>query len=750
MANRHSGSFVSVAAERAFKSRFMVLTAVIFAMAASISCIQSFDGPDSALDLPEPSLRIGWAEVDITPEEPVILRGIFRSRVSEGVKDPITSTAMALESLDDKGVRTSLVMVSSDLAAISSCISEAVRGHIAEELPEIDPESVILNATHSHTAPHDWIRRRYSEDSEIVENPYGVDLPIMLPADYIAFASRKMADGVIEAWNSRTPSGIAYGLGHAVVGRNRLIAYKDGTSVMHGQTDVGEFSHVEGYEDHSVNIISVYLPGGDLTGLVINIAAPSQLDANLDLISADWWHETRQEIRRRFGNELYILPQCSAAGDQNARPPVEWAAEERMHRLAGRTAREDIGVRIADAVEKVLPLISPEICWNPAVSHRREMLGLPRRRISQEDVDAAIRSGLEHRKRYEKLMEDLEKNPEKRLQPGWFDDIGRAYRSSSTGERMRARFEAQERNPLLQVEVHAIRLGDVGFVTNPFELYLDYGMQIKGRSPAFQTFIVQLAGPGSYLPPQRSIERGAYGSAPSSTEIGPEGGDVLIEWSVEALRGLWKHEDIIIPHIGYSFEVDGDVSKWEGLPYIFLGERSDVASTITRMGAGELWDGPDDLSLRMFFGRDEENLYVFAAVRDDRHFNLQEGSRIWSGDSLQFALDPIKEGIVPFNLGLALARGRVQAYQWAGSDAGLLQKSQYIVVRDDESSKTFYELKIPFESFGFDPAADEKFRFNAVVFDDDDGTGFDYWMQLSPGIAGGWNPESFRIFVPGD
>ena len=90
----------------------------------------------------------------------------------------------------------------------------------------------------------------------------------------------------------------------------------------------------------------------------------------------------------------------------------------------------------------------------------------------------------------------------------------------------------------LPVEVHAIRLGDVGFVTNPFELYLDYGIQIKGRSPAVQTFVVQLAGPGSYLPTARAMESGGYGT--TSGEVGPEGGSKLVEWSVNTLERLWQ------------------------------------------------------------------------------------------------------------------------------------------------------------------------------------------------------------------
>ena len=61
----------------------------------------------------------------------------------------------------------------------------------------------------------------------------------------------------------------------------------------------------------------------------------------------------------------------------------------------------------------------------------------------------------------------------------------------------------------LPIEIHALRGGDIAKVTNPFELYLDYGIRIKGRSPAIQTFVVELAGSPSYLPTAKAgLSRG--------------------------------------------------------------------------------------------------------------------------------------------------------------------------------------------------------------------------------------------------
>jgi hypothetical protein len=77
---------------------------------------------------------------------------------------------------------------------------------------------------------------------------------------------------------------------------------------------------------------------------------------------------------------------------------------------------------------------------------------------------------------------------------------------------------------------------------NRFELYLDFGIQIKTRSPAVQTLVVQLAGPGSYVPTARSVAGGAYGAIPESTEVGPEGGHELVDQTLALLESLWGEE----------------------------------------------------------------------------------------------------------------------------------------------------------------------------------------------------------------
>ena len=89
------------------------------------------------------------------------------------------------------------------------------------------------------------------------------------------------------------------------------------------------------------------------------------------------------------------------------------------------------------------------------------------------------------------------------------------------------------------MELHVVRIGDVVFATNSFELFLDYGIRIKARSPAVQTFLVQLAGGGTYLPTARAVAGKGYGGGVYDNLVGPEGGQSLVEETVKLINELW-------------------------------------------------------------------------------------------------------------------------------------------------------------------------------------------------------------------
>ena len=94
------------------------------------------------------------------------------------------------------------------------------------------------------------------------------------------------------------------------------------------------------------------------------------------------------------------------------------------------------------------------------------------------------------------------------------------------------------------MELHVVRLGDVAFATNRFELFLDFGIRIKARSPAVQTFLIQLAANdkwcGTYLPSERAVANKGYGGSVYDNEVGPDGGRMIVEETIKMLKELWE------------------------------------------------------------------------------------------------------------------------------------------------------------------------------------------------------------------
>jgi hypothetical protein len=338
----------------------------------------------------------------------------------------------------------------------------------------------------------------------------------MSPGECLALIVAQTAAAASAAWEARQPGAIARGFGHAVIGHNRRVCYMDGTARMYGATDTPAFSHIEGTEDHSAHLLYLFDDQHHLTGVVVNLACPSQETENDMTISADFWHEVRQEVARRFGEGVCVLPQCAPAGDQSPHLLLMNKAEEHMRLQRGLTRRQDIARRIVDAIEDVYAVVKDSSVADLPLRHRAEALALPGRIITRADYDYALAE----------LTTVLDQDPA----ISWAQRRLRA---------MIAQYEAGGVKPDCAVELHVVRLGDAAIATNPFELYLDYALRIQARSRAEQTFLVQIAnGVEGYLPSQKAVAK-HYGGLAADNHVGPEGGQMLVDRTVEIIAGLW-------------------------------------------------------------------------------------------------------------------------------------------------------------------------------------------------------------------
>ena len=460
-------------------------------------------------------LLIGAASVDITPAGPVALAGQFDLRITRTVETPLTANVVALESRAGEKSLDVAVMVSCDLIAIPNEVLRLVREQVRKRLPELHTNKVFLSGTHTHTAP-------VMEPGRYVLPAEGVT-PIEV---YRAFLVERIAEAIERAWNSRRPGSVTWGLGHAVVAYNRRAVYADGSAVMYGKTNVPEFRGIEGYEDHDVGTLFFWNADGGLISIGVNVSCPSQVVESRTAINADFWHPVREALHKRYGPDVCILGWPGAAGDQSPRPMYRKAAEERMARLRGLDSMAELARRIARAVDEAYEAVKDDRHTNVPLIHRVETVQLPMRLVTEAEYAETLAA---YRQAANELAKDPKTTDRLHLKMKWY-------------ERIVQRFEAKkdDPNPTYGVELHVLRIGDAVICTNPFELFTEYGIRIKARSKAVQTFVIQLAGCGTYLPTERAVRGGGYSAVVHSSQVGPEGGQVLVDRTVEAIDSVFS------------------------------------------------------------------------------------------------------------------------------------------------------------------------------------------------------------------
>ncbi len=318
------------------------------------------------------------------------------------------------------------------------------------------------------------------------------DIPkegVLQPAEYLEFLLGRLADAAAKAWESRKPGGVSWALGHAAVGSCRRAVYENGTARMYGATDTPDLRSIEGNQDPSVDMLFFWNGEKQLLAVAINLACTAQEVENLSSVNADFWHDAREALHKKHGKDLHVLPWCAPAGDQSPHLLYNKRAEERMCKLRGLTRTQEIARRIAGAVDDVLDVAQKDIRTAVPFVHNVSRVQLPMRKGTEAEL-ARVRAQQ--------------------------DALSKAPPTTATG---------------------------VAIATNPFELYLDYGIQMKARSRAVQTFLIQLAtSSGGYLPTEKAVKGGHYSAELVDNIVGPEGGKALVHATVAAINALWPAE----------------------------------------------------------------------------------------------------------------------------------------------------------------------------------------------------------------
>jgi len=497
-------------------------------------------------------MKIGWSMKDVSLDEPMSIPGQSIMRISQGILDPVCVTALCVDGGEGKD---KVIFLSMD--GLSALGIQDIDERARKRCPDLPHYVIVMNATHAHTTG--------SKAATPEKSPDGKE--IYPGRKYREYVVDMCAEAVCEAWENRAEGGVSYGYGYAVVAHSRRVVYLDDTSlrstagsmsanghgVMYGNTNDPMFSHYEAGADHFLNAMFTYDKAGKVTGVVVNVPCPSQVSEMLSFQTSDYWHDVRVAVRKEFGEDVYVLPQCAAAGDLSPRVLHYQAAQARRMKLKygleydpngsrhqynkGMGERRDIAERVLEGLKDIYSWSKKEILTDCPVRHIHRKMELTKRIVTEEE-----------RAMYEEKLKDLKGqvpdpdlySPEEyRKKKSYNDAMQRRC------ERVLNKYENQKTDNTLEITVHAVQIGEISFATNRFELYQDFQHRIQARSPFTQTFIIQLGGDngGSYLPTHRAVANKGYSACVFNNTIGPEGGQELVENTLEMLNELYNRED---------------------------------------------------------------------------------------------------------------------------------------------------------------------------------------------------------------
>jgi len=493
-------------------------------------------------------MKIGWASRDVTCHGPALITGQAHERISKFALDPTTITVLVMENNGDY-----VVFLSGDFTSFPGEFLHELKGAAEARISGFDGKKIILNATHTHTAPRFQATLGYDKAPlDRVET-----LPFL---EYRKFLVKSMVDAIEEAFCNAKPGSFAYGYGTAAVGMQRRVTFFNDRSVlntkgntfgvngfgqMYGKTNQDDFDSYEGPTDSNVYLLYTFDTDGKLTGAIVNVPCPSQCTENEYYTSADYWHETRELIRQKYGN-IYILPQCAAAGDLSPHPLHAFPAWDRQIRLKYADVpavegmirprefynRKDIAQKIAFAFDECYQWASKETYTDVPVVHITKTLDLERWEVTEQELADARDNYAELQSRSFQHTDDP-----------YADFVENTKLSSNLGRCENVMRNYEQNDIPVETEIHVVKLGEIAFTSCPFELYLAYQHRIQARSPFVQTFMVQLASSdtnaaGSYLCTQRAAANKGYSAIMFSCNVTPAGGQALVEETLKELNRL--------------------------------------------------------------------------------------------------------------------------------------------------------------------------------------------------------------------
>jgi hypothetical protein len=321
--------------------------------------------------------------------------------------------------------------------------------------------------------------------------------------DYLATLPGLIADSIGQAYEALQPARMFLGRSLVYEGHHnrRVISKADGLALntwLKNLDDLKQTPQVLGTEgpiDPELWVARFDAPDGKVLGTLANFTCHTCLHDRIHLktFSADFPGVIAEQIAQTYGKQAVCVFTQGAAG--NIAPPVGFAPDWKE--------RSAVFARAAvDAAKRAIPVEGPI-----AVGYARRDVVVPRCDPAAQREGAIARLG-------------------------WRPDkFGAAKR------------EAARMPETREVPVNAGRIGPLAIATNAGELFVEWGLSVKKRSPFPHTILSELTNDWiGYEPTALAFQHEGYETLAGVDFVSPEGIETLVDTAVEMLQELWEKD----------------------------------------------------------------------------------------------------------------------------------------------------------------------------------------------------------------
>jgi hypothetical protein len=390
-------------------------------------------------------LRVGTGTAELVGDDSMDMAGGIQAWKATGQEGQLRAVATVIEASGSEPV----AIVACDVLFVTGAMVDRATAEI-EKRTGIKPERVLVNATHTHSAPSTVRVHGYHPNEKFVE---------VVVQGIIAAVER--AQGAM-----RDDCRFAFALGEEnTIGANSRLLLADKTIYWIGPKD--DAVQPTGPFDPELPVWAFYDSGDKLLSLIYGHSTHTIGTIKGNVRSPSFYGLAAQELEQQMGGTVTFIEGASGS----------------THNLGTVTPAEAV-VKLKSEIQATL---------DKAQTHPTKQVTALRRpfKFRVRTTDDAVED--------EKVLSYCRKRT-----PEHADAIAEVFR---TMRRELKPHEGEERTTWLQV----ILVGDVALVGVPAEFFTGLGVDIKHKSPYPDTYIAELANDWiGYIPDREGYELGGY------------------------------------------------------------------------------------------------------------------------------------------------------------------------------------------------------------------------------------------------